>query len=71
MGLRKLEAKDLVGKKIVSANCDSVNVTELEFDDNTKISVYCEPSIYVPSAGEIWGFFVDDESATENSDEFD
>jgi len=40
--MRKLKAEDLVGKTIAGADCGSVNMTKLTFEDGTELEIWYE-----------------------------
>jgi len=60
--MRKLKAEDLVGKKIIKADCSCTNITKLTFEDGSKLDVWYELAIAVGSAY-IPGAFVDGEDS--------
>ena len=42
MGLRRLEERDLVGKKIVKVDVSSVNMALITFDDGSSVELWTE-----------------------------
>ena len=58
--MRQLKPKVLIGKTIVDADCDALNLVVLTFDDETELSVWCEPGA-MAAGSSIWGFFVEDD----------
>ena len=40
--MRNIREDDLIGKTIVAADCESVNATNLTFEDGTKLTLWVE-----------------------------